>query len=186
MTNTTGSTVWTDRSWQIVRADLDLAHVFLPLSNFSFKATSRNGMDGYTIVHNGQSPVPDCFCDSFLTLIGSHKPTFEAITKKSTLPLFTKDSAAEYAEVSDAMAQYTEKNREIQRLEGVVRIPCHAHGASLHKDAATDHSPMWIKTLLHVYQFGNVVKGDRPLLVLRAPLSPVCPLNGDGGAIGYP
>ena len=44
---------------------------------------------------------------------------------------------------------------------------------------------MWINTLIQVYQFSDVVDGKRPLLVVRAPLSPVCPTNGNGTAIGY-
>jgi hypothetical protein len=185
MTTAKEDVAWSGRSWQIVRADLDLAHVFLSLSSFTFEPTTKNGVSGYTISHTGQAPAPDCFSEVFLVPLGSHKPTFREITDKDDLPLFSKDTATEYSDVSDKVASYMDQNREVQRLEGVVKIPCHAHGAQLPATVMADHPPMWIKTLLHVYQFGNVVKGDRPLILFRAPLSPVCPVNGDGSAIGY-
>jgi hypothetical protein len=185
MTSATQTLVWTDRDWQIVSADLDLAHVFLPLRTFRFEPDTRKGIEGYKITHSGQVPAPDCFCETFLVPVGTHRPGFSEITKKTALPLFSKDSATEYGDVAETMAKYTQSNREMQRLEGVIKVPCHAHGAQPAEGTLSDHSPLWIKTLLHVYQFGNVVKGDRPLLVLRAPLSPVCPVNGDGTALGY-
>jgi len=185
MTTSTDEMRWTGRNWQIVRADLDLAHVVMPLSSFTFAATKRDGVEGYTIGHSNQPPAPDCFENSFLVSVGSHKPTFHEITKKEKLPLYSKDTATEYADVSSMIASYVDRNREVRRLEGVIKVPCHAHGAQLVKGSVPGHAPLWIKTLLHVYQFGNVVKGDRPLLLLRAPLSPVCPLNGDGTAAGY-
>jgi hypothetical protein len=180
MTSTTDNVTWTGRTWQIVRSDLDLAHVFPSQNTISFEPATRHGAEGYKIAHSGESKTVD-LSDTFLVSVGTHRPAFHTITKKKELPLFSKDSESEYADVADVLASYTERNREMQRLEGVIKIHCHDH-ASKH---VTDHAPMSIKTLVHVYQFGNVVKGDRPLLVVRAPLSPVCPSNGDGTVLGY-
>jgi hypothetical protein len=175
----------TGRPWQIVRADLDLAHVFLPLSSFTFEpATSTDGISGYTIAHTNQSPEPDCFAGSFLRPVGTSQPKFETITNKTSLPLYDKTSASEYADVSAQMAAYMEQDPEVRRLEGVIKVPCHAHGAVLASDVIPGHPPMWIKTIIHIYQFSDVVNGDHPLLLLRAPLSPLCPANGGGTAIG--
>ena len=190
MPSTNGNLTWTGRAWQIVRADLDLAHVVAPLSSFTFEPTTRKTIDGYTIegykiAPTGDATAPHCFNESFLVPVGTHLPTFDAITKKKRLPLFTDKSATEYVDVCDMIALYMERNREFQRLEGVIAVPCHPAGAAAPKGTLADHSSLRIKTLLHVYQFGNVVDGERPLLVMRAPLSPVCPTNGDGTAIGY-
>lgn len=176
----------TGRPWQIVRADLDLAHVFLPLSSFTFKpVTTTDGISGYTIAHTNQAPLPDCFAGSFLRPVGTSQPNFQTITNKQSLPLYDTTSATEYADVSAQMVAYMERDPEVRRLEGVIKVPCHAHGAALASDVVPGHSPMWMKTIIHVYQFSNVVNGDHPLLLLRAPLSPVCPANGGGTATGY-
>jgi len=177
----------TDRPWQIVRADLDLAHVFLPLSRFFFKpTTAKNGLQGYTITHPYQLPQPDCFSRSFLVPVGtSPPPAFEKIADMKTLPPYDSDSATTYADVSALIVTHMEQNREVKRLEGIIRIPCHSHGATLEDETPPDHSPMWINTLIQVYQFSDVVDGKSPLLLLRAPLSPICPTNGGGTAIGY-
>ena len=86
--------------------------------------------------------------------------------------------------MAQAMATHMQKDGDVKRLQGVIKVPCHAHGAPLAKGAVPGHSPLWIKTLIHFYQFSDVIDGDRPLLVARAPLSPMCPLNGDGTALG--
>jgi hypothetical protein len=186
MADTTSDPWQTGRPWQIVRADLDLAHVFLPLSSFTFEAVTReDGVKGYTIAHTFQAPNPDCFASSFLVPVGTGEPVFENVAQIKTLPLYDNDSANAYADVSAKIATHMDQNRDVKRLEGVIRVPCHAHGAELADGVVEDHSPLWIKTLIHVYQFGNVVDGKRPLLVLRAPLSPVCPTNGDGTALGW-
>lgn len=177
----------TGRPWQIVRADLDLAHVFLPLNQFFFKPTTRkDGVKGYTITHTYQPPQPDCFSRSFLACVGtSPPPAFDKIADRKTLPVYDSDLATTYADVSAMIVAHVEQNREVKRLEGIIRIPCHGHGATLEDKTPLDHSPMWINTLIQVYQFSDVVDGKRPLLVIRAPLSPVCPANGNGTATGY-
>jgi hypothetical protein len=184
------------RPWQIVRADLDLAHVFLPLNQFFFQPTTRKKdgvkgvLKGYTITHTYQTPQPDWFSDSFLAPVGTiSPPAFDEIWNEKTLPAYDSDSATDYADASELIVAHMEQNRDVKRLEGIIRVPCHAHGAKINdKDnnkIPPDHSPMWINTLIQVYQFSGVVDGKLPLLVIRAPLSPICPTNGGGTATGY-
>ena len=172
----------TDRPWQIVRADLGLAHVFMPLSSFKFEPAP--GSQGYRLAHTYQPPQPDCFDGLVLRPRGSSRPTFEQIAQRKTLPLYDTNSASDYADISEKADLFMDQDPDVQRLEGVIRVPCHAHGAELADDVIPDHSPLWIKTVIHVYQFSNVVNGDGPLLLFRAPLSPLCPTNGDGTAVG--
>ncbi|MEA3183410.1 MAG: hypothetical protein QOI59_6933 [Gammaproteobacteria bacterium] len=185
MTDSTRDPWQPARPWQIVRADLDLAHVFMPMSSFRFEqVTDPAGGVGYKIVHNNQAPHPDCFCDTIFRPAGNSQPTFEKIAARKTLPLFDKSHAQVYQEASDKLLAFLDKDREVKRLEGVVRVPCHAHGATTSADALEGHTPLWVKTFIHVYQFENVIDGDRPFLLLRAPLSPLCPTNSDGSAAG--
>jgi hypothetical protein len=181
MTDSNQNPWQTDRPWQMVRADLGLAHVFMPLSDFRFVPAADG--NGYTIVHTYQPPQPDCFAGVVLRSVGSSRPTFEQIAQCKTLPAYDTSSASVYADISAKMDTFMEQDCDVQRLEGIARIPCHAHGAQLADSALADHSPLWIKTLVHVYQFSNVIAGDGPLLVFRAPLSPICPTNGDGTAV---
>jgi hypothetical protein len=183
MATNTANPWQTDRGWQIVRADLDLAHVFLPLGRFNFAlGKNADGHPGYTVTH--ASVLPDCFEKTFLVEAGSSQPTFKQIANRDTLPKFETRYADDYKTVSEMMEKHMQKDRDVKRLEGTIKVPCHAHGAALKTEALAGHAPMWIKTLIHVYQFNDVVNGDGPLLVIRAPLSPTCPLNGDGTAVG--
>jgi hypothetical protein len=176
----------TGRTWHIVRADLTLAHVFMPLSRFTFEAaTSTDGISGYTITHMFQAPVPDFFADIFLRPVdGSEPPEFKAITNK-LLPPYNKTSAPEYDDVSELMDTYVEKNPKVRHLESTIMVPCHANCAVAPGKDALSHSPMWKDRTIHVYQFSNAVNGDHPLLLIRTPLSTLCPANGGGTAIGY-
>jgi hypothetical protein len=186
----------TGRPWQIVRSDLELAHIFLPLNQFLFQPMTRKdpkgySVKGYTISHAYQAPQPDCFSRSFLAPVGTQPPPAldEFWDGKKPLPVYDNDSATAYVDVSESIVAHMEQNPEVKRLEGIIRVPCHAHGATIKdkddKEIPPDHSPMWINTLIQVYQFSDVVVGKRPLLVIRAPLSPICPTNGGGTATGY-
>jgi hypothetical protein len=176
----------TGRTWRIVRADLNLAHVFIPLSSFTFEAAvTPEGVSGYTIAHTYQAPLPDFFTGIFLRPVGNSQADFQAITQKISLPLYSKTSATEYADVSDQIAIYMEKNPGFQHLESEIMVPCHADSAAVPGNAAPSHPRKWAPTSIHIYQFSNVVNEDLPLLVIRAPLSPLCPANGGGTATGY-
>jgi hypothetical protein len=181
MTAATNS--WT-RTWTIFSADLDLAHVMLPLSSFTLENVSAAGQDPvFRVLHNYQAPALDCFADSLLVPTGDQQPSFFDITQKEELPLYAVDTVGEYIDVLESMGTYMTKNTTVQRLEGVIKMPCHAHSAKF-PEGTQPHSPSTLDTPVHLYQFGGVVKGGRPLLVVRTPLSPLCPRNGDGTAIG--
>jgi hypothetical protein len=182
MTNSTQASWQTDRSWQIVRADLELAHVFMPMSSFKFVALSDGS--GYQVVHTNQGPYPDCFAGVTLHHAGSTQIAFEKAAARPTLPAYDSSSAKDYTTAARKMVEFLDKDPNVERLEGIIRVPCHAHGAELPDDAVPGHRAFWVKTLIHVYQFSNVVNGDHPLVVFRAPLSPFCPTNGDGTAMG--
>lgn len=173
------------RNWTIVRADLDIAHVMLPLSNFRLHDVNTTGANiSYQLVHNHQAPVPDCFSGAVLMQTGRDEPSFFEITGLEQLPTYDQDTAAQYVNISETMGTYLAENTNVQRLEGVIRIPCHAHGAQIPKGASPGHSPVTIKTTVQFYQFPNAVDGGLSLLVVRTPLSPACPVNGDGTAVG--
>jgi hypothetical protein len=182
---TTATDSWT-RNWTIVSADVDLAHVMLPLSSFRLENVSPAGQSPvYRVVHNDQPPAPDCFAESYLVPVGNHRPTFLEITQRQDLPFYATDTEDQYVEVADLMAKYMTQNTGVQRLEGVIKVPCQAGGAPVSQGAMPSHSHLAVETKVHLYRFDNVVKGDLPLLVVRAPLSPDGPTNGDGTAVGY-
>jgi hypothetical protein len=174
---------WT-RDWTIVSADLDLAHVMLPLSSFRLvNETPAGNSPAYRVMHNHQAPALDCFAASRLVPAGDQQASFFDITGKEELPLYTHDTVGEYVEVLQSMCTYMMKNPAVQRLEGVIKMPCHAHSAQFPK-GTQPHSPAAIDTPVHLYQFDGVVTGGLHLLVVRTPLSPLCPRNGDGTAMG--
>ncbi len=175
---------WT-RKWSIVSADLDIAHVMLPLSSFRLVNVSAPGAAPvYKVAYDGEAPSPDCFAQARLVPAGAEPVEFSRITQIRTLPLYTPERAGQYSKVGELIASYVEQNRQAQRLEGAIRIPCHAHGSPIREGRAV-HSPLIFETIVHLYQFAAAVEGGLTLLVVRTPLSPVCPFNGDGTAIGY-
>jgi len=172
------------RNWTIVSADLDLAHLMLPLSSFKLENVSPAGKNPQFRVLHDQPPALDCFADSLLVPAGNQQPNFYDITKKEQLPLYGLDTVGEYVDVLDAMGSYMMKNKEVQRLQGVIKMPCHAHSAKYSPGAPGHHAPSTVDLEVHLYQFAGVLEGGLPLLVIRAPLSYRCAMNGDGTAIG--
>lgn len=185
--NTAAIQSWTTRNWTIVSADLDLAHVMLPLSSFKLENVSpADESPRFRVLHNYQAPDLDPFEGSMLVPAGDQPPSFFDITGKEALPLYSLNTVGDYVEVLESMGTYMTKNPSIQRLEGVIKIPCHAHSHGVKFPRGTRrHSPSTISTPVHLYQFAGVVEGGLPLLVIRAPLSPQCPANGDGSVVGY-
>jgi hypothetical protein len=174
---------WTG-DWTIVSADLDLAHVMLPLSSFKLvNETPAGNSPAYRVMHNYQAPALDCFAASRLVPAGDQQPSFFEITGKEELPLYTQDTVGEYVEVLASMCTYMMKNPAVQRLEGIIKMPCHAHSAQF-PQGTQPHLPSTSDTPVHLYQFDGAVTGGRTLLVVRTPLSPLCPRNGDGTALG--
>jgi hypothetical protein len=178
---------WT-RDWQIVSADLDLAHVMLPLSSFKLKLVEdENPSPAFRVTHNYQAPALDYFAGVVLTLVGDQPPSLSDITGKEKLPLYTLNTVGDYVDVLDTMGRYMMEHPEVQHLQGNIKIPCHAHSRGVKFPRGTQrHSPSTIDTPLHLYKFDGVVEGGLSLLVVRAPFSPHCPSpkNGDGTAIG--
>src|SRR5882757_6241743 len=143
---------WT-RDWTIVSADLDLAHVMLPLSSFRLKNEDTTGESpAFRVLHNYQTPALDCFAGALLHPAGDEQPSFFEITKKELLPLYTLDTVGEYVEVLESMGQYMTRNPAVQRLEGVIKIPCHAHSGKF-PQGVLPHSPATINATVHLYQF---------------------------------
>jgi hypothetical protein len=171
---------WT-RNWTIVSADLDLAHVMLPLSSFTLVKDTNS--PAYRVMHNYQAPALDCFAASLLVPAGTQQASFFDITSKEQLPLYTHDTVGEYVEVLQSMCTYMTENTAVQRLEGIIKMPCHAHSAQF-PEGTQPHPPATFDTPVHLYRFDGVVTGGLPLLVVRTPLSPLCPGNGDGTAMG--
>jgi len=183
MTDPTRDPWLTERPWQIVRADLPLAHVFMPMSSFKFQPVPG----GYKIVHENQGPHLDCFAGVTLHPAGHTQVAFEKAAAGKKLQPYDPNKPASYKEAADEIVKYMEMDRDVERLEGIIRVPCHAHGeTNLPKDAVPGHPPFWVNTFIHVYQFSKAVSDDIPLLVFRAPLSPFCPTNNDGTAMGVP
>ena len=172
------------RQWRIVTADADLAHVFPPPSTFSFDPTQDG--NGFNIRNMYGTPSPDCFSQTVLIRAGTSEPTFEQMTGETELPDWADDPVTrkQYTDAADLMSAHFQKDPDVKRLQGFIRIPCHAHGAKLEPQYLQNHSPMWIQTQINVYQFSGVVNGDGPLLVIWTPISRVCPLNGNGTIIG--
>jgi hypothetical protein len=145
---------------------------------------SAAGQNPQFRVLHGQAPALDCFANTVLVPAGDQQPSFFDITRKEELPPYDLDTVGEYVDVLESMGAYMMRNPSVQRLEGVIRIPCHAHSRSVKFPRGTQpHSPSSIDTPVHLYQFAGVVKEGLPLLVIRAPLSPHCPQNGDGTVI---
>jgi hypothetical protein len=174
---------WT-RNWTMVSADLDLAHVMLPLSSFTLvKENPAGDSPAYRVMHNYQAPDLDCFAASRLVPAGDQQASFFSITGKEELPLYAHDTVGAYIEVLQSMSTYMTQYPTVQRLEGIIKMPCHAHSAQF-PQGTQPHSPSTFDTPVHLYRFDGVVTGGLTLLVVRTPLSPLCPRNGDGTAMG--
>jgi hypothetical protein len=139
-------------------------------------------------VHENQGPHPDVFAGVTLRPAGHTQVAFEkAAPKCKKLTHYNASDPASYKLAADEIVEYMEKDRDVERLECIIKVPCHAHGETkLPSRAVSGHPPFWVKTFIHVYQFSNAVNEDIPLLVFRAPLSPFCPTNNDGTASGVP
>jgi hypothetical protein len=181
---TTAENPWTTHAWTTVRSDLDIAHVMLPLTDFRLQeAGDKSKAPAYRLVYEDRVPGPDYFKNTLLRATGTHAPTFSKVTQLEYLPAYSRDHGVLYAEISDRMDAIMAQNADVQRIEGTIQIPCHAQGQ--HSGEYTlPHGPMMVETIIQFYQFPNVVEGGRPLLVVRAPLSPLCPTNGHGMALG--
>lgn len=173
---------WT-RKWSIVRSDMDIAHVMLPLSDFRLQITSASGSPPvYQFVQSADTPVPDCLVEAQFQPVGAAQPTFFDITRMKTLPPYTQDTDSAYVDVSDLLSTYLTANTTVQRLEGQIRMA--PAGPEAAKRPGMSLAGGAFTTTLHLYQFSNAVEGGVPLLLVRAPITGSCLTNGDGTAMG--
>jgi hypothetical protein len=193
--------VWEQHTWSIVRADRDIAHVMLPLHNFDIEPTSDDG--AFKLVRTFQAPEPDCFDSVVFNTLGTEMPTEgdlaaldykDATTRmKTPLALYSRGNDGDYYTLACKLGGYLNVNPHLLRLEATIRIPCHAYGATPRAGRLQDHAPMNFNVAVQIYVFPDLVQpalGDdqakkQSLLVVRTPLWPSCPLNGDGTAIGF-
>ena len=171
--------IW-NGSWQIVRADLDLSHVFAPQDTLSF---ARNG-SSYKVVHKGSAPDANCFNDAVLNAVDGDLPSFGKIYS-GRLPLFSSEHKTRYRDLADKLEEFAQDNPSVQRLEGSIQIPCHRHSDQLQASAADEHEVRMMTTNIRVYQFADAVENGRRLLMIYKPLDPSCASNGNGTVLGY-
>jgi len=172
-----------ERPWQIVRADLDMAHVFAPQDTISF---TRNG-NGYVIAHKGAAASAGYFRDVVLTEVAGEQPSFDAVSRDYPLPLFSKHHKHRYRTLADRLEVFAQTHPSLRRLEGTIKIPCHGFTHQEQESGADPHVPTSITTKIHVYQFADVVQDGtrlKRLLVIYKPFAPHC-ANGNGTVIGY-
>ena len=94
-------------------------------------------------------------------------------------------SATALKTVAERIGSYMQANQQVQRLQGKITLSCHETPAQLANSRAPQHDPLPIETPIHVYLFARAVQGGKPLLVIHTPLSPTCPLNGNGTVLAY-
>src|ERR1700712_2759005 len=148
-------------NWQIVRADLDLSHVFAPQDTISF---ARNS-DGYKVAHNGSAPDAQCFNDAVLTAVEGDQVSFGKFYS-GKLPLFSRHHKTRYRDLADKLEEFAQANPSVQRLEGTIRIPCHRHPHQVQEGAADHHEVRMMATHIRVYQFADAVEKGKRLLVI--------------------
>lgn len=178
---------WSRLKWSIVRSDIEIAAAMLPLKNFTLqKSNGASPQNTYRLAHPTAEVVSGYFKDTFFREAGHEVPRLGDITHNgASLPRHSPDTDALYVEVSELMSNYLLQKPDTRRLEGVMKIPCHPYGSSGHADSVPGHTPMTINTPIQFFQFPDAIEGGLSLLFARAPLSPFCPMNGDGTAIGF-
>jgi hypothetical protein len=182
---------WTgDSTWTIIRADLDLQHVFAEKTRITFKFNDG----GFNVVPvGGPTKIAECFKERFLRRVGSVPLTLDDVDGVDTLANFDALSATARSDVMDTLAQHVDPKKDLLRLEGMISMLCHETAAQLAAPPAKKpqstkkpHSPLQVETKICVYQI-NDAAANTPFLLIRAPSSPECPLaNGDGSVVGQP
>jgi hypothetical protein len=174
MTNITQDLLTGDSTWRIVGADLDLQHVFIPASKIKFTAIDG----GFKVAPVGQTSTGDCFRDTFLRPVGSRKPSLNDVDGIDSLADFETFGAKRSSDVLDMLAAHVNQNHDLLHLEGKITIPCHATDDQVPPTRPV-HKPLPVEMKICVYQINDAgAKG--PFLLIRAPFSPACPLNGNG------
>jgi len=171
--------IW-NGNWQIVRADLDLSHVFAPQDTISF---ARSG-SGYKVAHQGSAPDAQCFNDAVLTEVAGDQTSFSKLYS-GKLPLFSQNHETRYKDLAEKLEEFAQDNPRVQHLEGTIQIPCHRYSSQAQDAAVDDHETRTLSTKIRVYQFADAVEADKRLLVIYKPLDPSCGSNGNGTVIAY-
>jgi hypothetical protein len=169
--------IWNGQ-WQIVRADLDLSHVFAPQDTISF---SRNG-SGYKVAHRGSAPDAQCFNNAVLTAVDGDETSFSKF-HDGPLPLFSEQYKTLYRELADELEEFAQSNPSVRRLEGTIQIPCHRYSYQAQESAADQHESRMMSTKIRVYQFADAVENGKRLLAIYKPLDASCASNGNGTII---
>jgi hypothetical protein len=166
--------IWNGQ-WQIVRADLDLSHVFAPQDTISF---AKNG-NGYTVAHSGSAPDAQCFNNAVLSFVDGDRTSFGKFYD-GRLPRFSKHHKTRYRNLAGKLEEFAQQDPSVQRLEGTIQIPCHRNSHQAQESAADHHDTRMMTTKIRVYQFADAVEEGKRLLVIYKPLDPSCESNGNG------
>lgn len=174
-----------ERDWSIISADADIAHLMTQMTDFRFrKVQSAGNGPEYEVVYNGPPPSPDHFSGIRFVPVEGREVHFRDIPRSETLPAYKQGNGYPYGKVADGIVEFIGSTPNIQRLEGVLRVDCHdpkwplASGVKPHAVSSFDAD-------VHFYQFDGAFEDGLPLLLVRFPLSPRCPRNGDGTAVGF-
>jgi len=159
------ATEWTS-NWTIVKSLEDFSHVITPKQYLSFEPATRDGVQGYTISHNGHDCRTGHFRHTFL-----HE-------QDGTVPDLTTIVGADAAQLQQDLgndvtlkriADYVNANGDsLLRLVGDVELPKRAD-----------------KLEFYVYQISNAVESDRTMVFFQAKLNSNAAANGGGTVIGY-
>jgi hypothetical protein len=176
---------WTrDSKWQIVRADVDLEHVFALKTWITFEFVDG----GFKVVPEGPARIGECFQNTFLRRMGSLQPTLDDVDGINTLANFGSLSALQCSNVMETLATHVDRSADLLHLEGVITIPCHETDAQLKAIPPAPrppHAPLPVQTKICVYQIDDP-EAEAPFLLIRAPFSPLCLANGNGSVVGQP
>ena len=163
---------WINRDWHIIRADVELDHVFFPDNTLRFESDVQDGVQGYRLSHTCDGKDGDCFKDTFLVPAGNGGPPgFRAIAQTAPLPAFTPADDDQYVPLFDRIETYVVNNNQVPHLVGDISIPCHENPETLAKYKLAPHVPKTLKTRIHVYQIGDAVLGDAQTAIVRCSLS---------------
>jgi hypothetical protein len=161
---------WTNE-WQIVKSLIDFKHVIKPQQTLTFVPAVREGVQGYTISHNGSDCNKGHFKHTFLTPQDGTVPDLTTIAGEDVSQL--QQDLGNDAVLKD-ISNYVNANGDtLLRLAGAVELPEHA------RTAGEDELEFY------VYQISNAVKNDRTLVFFQAKLNPNAAANGGGSVVGY-
>ncbi len=174
-----------ERDWSIISADADIEHLMIQMTDFRFRNLSPTGSHPeYEVVYNGAPPSPDHFSGIRFLPVAGRDVSFRAIPRTRPLPAYKPGNGYPYGKVADGIIEFMGTTPDIRRLEGVLRVDCHDARVALGA-GVKPHSVRTFDADVHFYQFDGAFEDGLPLLLVRFPLSPRCPRNGDGTAIGF-